>query len=477
MTPARASDAIRFLPTPGRRAVKSGAHRIALALVWLTVASSAVVFSEPAPVDALTFGLFVLLPIVGLVQSKPILWAGGIVLLLLAATGTLSTSLARDTADSGTHLIVTLYLYGACFLFATFIAKAPEQHTKLILNAYLFAGLIAAILGIIGYLNLFPGAYELFTKYDRAAGPFKDPNVFGPFLVAPLLTALHLWLHRPFARGLAPLAAAGVLSAGILFSFSRGAWAAAAIGVAVYCYLYLITAPRNWDRVKLAGLAFCSVAILGVVLGAALQSESTARLLSERTAVTQPYDEGPDGRFGGQEKAFGLLLDNPFGLGAQMFSRFYHHEEVHNVYLSMFLNNGWIGGLLFAMMCLATLAFGFRHALKRTKTQPLFLIAYGAIAGNILEGVLIDSDHWRHFFLLLAIVWGLMASDRRPVRRARILSDRRPVLLQTVLIIPPSRRSGRILGQVPRYPLLETAANDSTVNDARRAHGRIVTSG
>ncbi len=121
-------------------------------------------------------------------------------------------------------------------------------------------------------------------------------------------------------------------------------------------------------------------------------------------------------------KAVGLILDNPLGIGAAIFTRFYHHEEVHNVYLSMFLNAGWVGGLLYLMTCLGTLAFGFRHVLKKTPSSPLFLIVFSALAGNICEGVLIDSDHWRHFYLLLALVWGMMAADQRQLRPARILA-------------------------------------------------------
>ena len=49
-------------------------QRLALVLVWLAVASGAVVFSEPAPVDLLTMGLIVGLPLVGLVTVPPALW-------------------------------------------------------------------------------------------------------------------------------------------------------------------------------------------------------------------------------------------------------------------------------------------------------------------------------------------------------------------------------------------------------------------
>ena len=50
--------------------------------------------------------------------------------------------------------------------------------------------LAAAVLGIVGYFGLFPGAHELMTRYGRATGLFKDPNVFGPFLVPALVYGL-----------------------------------------------------------------------------------------------------------------------------------------------------------------------------------------------------------------------------------------------------------------------------------------------
>ena len=40
-----------------------------------------------------------------------------------------------------------------------------------------------------------------------------------------------------------------------------------------------------------------------------------------------------------------------------------------------------------------------------------------AFVGTAAESVLIDSDHWRHYFLLLGVIWGLMAVSRPYVRR------------------------------------------------------------
>ena len=154
------------------------------------------------------------------------------------------------------------------------------------------------------------------------------------------------------------------------------------------------------------------------VLGIAARFEGIGELLSHRAALTQDYDVGPQGRFGGQEKAKGLILENPLGIGAQVFAAVHHHEEPHNVYLVMFLNAGWFGGLAFFAIVWLTVLYGLRHAMRRTLTQPLFLIAYAAFLGNALEGFVIDIDHWRHFYLEMAIVWGLMLSDRATIAAA-----------------------------------------------------------
>jgi len=71
---------------------------------------------------------------------------------------------------------------------------------------------------------------------------------------------------------------------------------------------------------------------------------------------------------------------------------------------------------------------GFRHVMKATETRPLFLIAYAAFVGVALEGLIIDTDHWRHFYLLMAIIWGLMSASTfaQPMPHAAVPARRRP---------------------------------------------------
>jgi hypothetical protein len=68
--------------------------------------------------------------------------------------------------------------------------------------------------------------------------------------------------------------------------------------------------------------------------------------------------------------------------------------------------------MAYFMLVLSTLWVGFRNALKRTPWQGYAIAAFGAFFGEFLEGFVIDTDHWRHFFLILGIIWGLAAATR-----------------------------------------------------------------
>lgn len=468
---------------PGRTdaARQSPVHKLALAFVFLTLASSGFVFSEPAPVDAMTMALIVGLPLVGLVATKPLLAGYLSVWLVIAASGFLAATFAHDGSRATMHFVISLYLYLAAFTFAGFVALKPAAHTRLILNGYLVAAVLAAAAGVIGYFDAVPGSAELFTRFTRASGPFKDPNVYGAFLVPMLVYAVHLWLEKPIGRLFPMAAAGGLIALGILLSFSRGAWIASAIALLLYCALSFAVARSNRRRLQLIGLPLL-VSLAGLLLVvSALQDQSISKLLSERATLTQSYDEGAEGRFGGQWRALQVIAENPLGIGALEFTPGFHvngtmmpnrsegrgfGDDVHNSYLSMFLNAGWIAGCLNVIMVVLTLTLGLRHALRRTATQPLFIAAYAGLAAILLEGVVIDFDHWRHVHLLFGVVWGLMAGDTRILRGPRIAADRRPGLMQRVLLIPPSRRKNRIVRDVRRLPLL-TGLPGATCRAAR----------
>lgn len=397
-------------------------HRGILGLVWLAFATSSIVFTEPAPVDALLIGLIALLPAAGLVTVTPTLCVYLALWGIAAASGFLASTLSRDLAGSTIFTAVSLYLYVASFVLAAFVASNPQRHAALILNGWMFAALIASAAAFVGYFQIIPGAFEIFKKYARASGTFKDPNVFGPFVVPPFLYALHIALNRPWHGAIAPLAVAGVLAFANLLSFSRGAWINLIFALGIYGVLAYAMARTNQQREKIISLVVAGCLLLVAVTAAVLQDDKMGSFIQDRASLTQSYDVGPTGRFGGQEKAIRLLLDNPFGIGAGDFARVYYHEEVHNVFLSMFLNAGWLGGFTYALMVGVTLTVGARHLKVDTTGRPLFLIAYAAFVATALEGIIIDTDHWRSFYFLMAIVWGMACAPLPALQKSRYLT-------------------------------------------------------
>jgi hypothetical protein len=64
-----------------------------------------------------------------------------------------------------------------------------------------------------------------------------------------------------------------------------------------------------------------------------------------------------------------------------------------------------------------TLAVGFRASLVPAPWQVYLIAAYAAFVGEAVEGFIVDTDHWRHFFLVLGLLWGLTAASINLRRR------------------------------------------------------------
>jgi len=439
---------------------KSFIHKAALLLVYLTVMSGAFVFAEPAPVDVLTMGLIIGLPVVGLTYFNGGLKLFLAIWLVIAACHVASVMVSKHTGDSLIHVAVSIYLFVAAAVFAAFIARRPKDHAQLIFSAYTVAAVFAAVAGIAGYFGIIPGASELFTKFGRASGPFKDPNVFGAFLVPAIVYALHSFLNDAGLRRVTMSVSVCLLTLAALLCFSRGAWAATLIATMVYLALSFLIAKYHRQQLNIVAMVLIGGILATLAITAAAQTDAVGNLLAERAQLVQAYDTGHEGRFGGQSKAIDLIVSNPFGIGALDFAASYHSEEVHNVYLTMFLKAGWLGGGLFLILMVVTIAAGLRHAFRRTASQPLFIVAFAALFAIIIEGLLIDIDHWRHLYLLMAVVWGLMLSDQTIVRRPRIVADISEQRMQLAgipnmpLQTSEPRRASRITARVEAKPVV-----------------------
>lgn len=385
------------------------------AMVACGVFLSGFVMSEPAPYELLMVVQVAVWFLLGLKISRavaPLL----AFLLTFNVGGILSLTVMKDLGTGPMYLAVSTFLALTSVFYAAII-EDRHQRLRLIFQAWVAAAIITALLGILGYFHAFPGA-EAFTLYDRAKGAFQDPNVFGPFLIAPALYLMHGLLTGRLSS--APLRVAGLLiiALGVFLSFSRAAWALFLISAVALVFILLLKERTGAFRLKILLLSLAAVTLLVVAVVVALQFEQVRNLFLDRTTLVKDYDGGHLGRFARHRIGFLMMMENPLGIGPMVFSEIFPEDE-HNIWLKSLTTYGWLGFLSYIAMMAWTLTIGFRFLLRDRPWQPYLMIAWIVIVGHVIIGNVIDTDHWRHFYLLLGIVWGCGALEWRHQRMLR----------------------------------------------------------
>ncbi len=401
---------------PPRAPAAAFTERLLLVVLYVTVLASSVAFIEPSPHDGLMAVLALACLIAGVRFDRHV----ALLLLLLViwnVAGLLSLLNVPGREQTAQYAATSVYLALAAVMFASLLARNTMPRLVTMRAAYVLTATIVSLAGIAGYFNLFPHAHDLFAPGDRALGAFKDPNVFGPFLIWPTLVVIERMVTRRIV--VSDLLISGILLLALLLSFSRGAWVHIAVSGAVMMVLAFATAPSEGARLRIFAMSAVIVAAVAAFIVIALSFDSIAGMFKERAQLIQSYDVGSVGRFRLQELALGDLLKFPNGMGPFEFNRT-HGSQQHNVYLQAFLVYGWIGGMAYLTLLVSTLWMAFRTMLVRTPWQPYLICAFAAFVGEVLEGFVIDTDHWRHFFLLLGMVWGLGAATFNHVRSRQI---------------------------------------------------------
>jgi hypothetical protein len=387
-------------------------ERLLLVVLFITVLASSVAFIEPSPHDALMGVLALACLIAGIRFERPIALLF-LLLLIWNVAGLLSLLNVAGQQQTVQYAGTSVYLAVAAVLFASLFAHNTMPRIVIVRAAYVLTATIISLAGIAGYFNLFPHAHDLFATYDRALGGFKDPNVFGPFLIWPALVVIERMLARRIR--LTDLLVVGILLLALLLSFSRGAWVHFAASCAVMMVLAFVTADTNRERLRIVAMSAIAIAAVAGLIVLALSFDSIGAMFRERAQLVQSYDVGSGGRFTLQELAFTDLLNFPNGMGPFEFYRV-HGLQQHNVYLQAFLVYGWAGGMAYLTLLAATVWTAMRTMFVRTPWQPYLICTFAAFVGEGLEGFVIDTDHWRHFFLLLGMIWGLAAATFKHVR-------------------------------------------------------------
>jgi hypothetical protein len=382
-------------------------------LVAFGVFLSGFVINEPAPYEVFMAGLIGFWFILGLRISRTTAVLLSFMLVYMVG-GMLSLTQMAAIGDAPMYLAVTFFLTLSSVFYCAIIEE-DHNRLKLIFNAWATSAVVTAMLGILGYFHAFPGS-EIFTRYDRAMGAFQDPNVFGPFLVAPSLYLLHGILtgelkHLPIRAG-----ALMIIALGVLLSFSRAAWA-----MFMFSAMMMVLIMFIKERSGALRLRILIITLVGVVLGVvtiviALQIPQVSDLLTSRTKLVQEYDGDRLGRFARHQIGFLNAMSQPLGIGPMVFSTIFPEDE-HNIWLKSLTTYGWLGLVTYVGLVWTSIWWGLRYMLRDRPWQPYLVAAWITLCGHELIGNVIDTDHWRHHFVLFGIVWGCAALEHRYQRQ------------------------------------------------------------
>ena len=381
------------------------------ALMWLVGASGAIVFIEPSPYELVTLVAAVIFIATGL--RLRLVFMPLLLLLFLVNIGyTIGAVPFLDQPEVANWIATSWYMAITVIFFAMVISEDTAARLDMLRRGLIVGATIAATAGVAGYFNLVPGGHDLLTLYERARGTFKDPNVLGAFLILPALFVLQSVVSDRLGKSFRSAVAFAIMALAILLAFSRAAWGGLVITSAFMLALMILTSRSHAQRSRIIVTAVIAVILVAMLVAVLLSFDSVGEMFRQRASFDQSYDEGRFGRFGRHILGAQMALDLPFGIGPLQFHN-YFPEDTHNSYLNAFMSGGWIAGICYPALVFVTVIMGFRHVFIRVPWQRAYLAIFSAFLGTVGESFIIDTDHWRHFWMMLGAMWGMFAAAQR----------------------------------------------------------------
>ncbi|MEM6600009.1 MAG: hypothetical protein AAF649_01340, partial [Verrucomicrobiota bacterium] len=276
-------------------------------------------------------------------------------------------------------------------------------------------------------LGLTVGGEDLYYHISGRLSPlFKDPNVFGPYLGWGAVLALGFLCEDTVSRRVKLILLLILLGSafGVMASGSRAAMGCLFGSLIVFLCLLLLT-PARAQAIKL----FLYLLVVGVIFYTCLSiyylssPESYDILLMRFNFLNlQNYDYV---RFENQWDAALLAFVTPLGIGPGHYVGVSHFAEsdfltcTHNVYIKVAVENGYIGFVSFAGILFLPLFWLFKIVLlKRTGYIYLKVAIFSGLVAQGVNSIVIDSLHWRHFFVIIGCCLAEVVEAKR--NRSRI---------------------------------------------------------
>jgi O-antigen ligase len=377
------------------------------------------------------FGLYLLRP--GRRLHTPLL-----VPVAIIAVGSLLASLGAPSPQKAA-LSVAQDLY----LFVWFLALVnlirSEREVRLACAVWTWAA-VAVSLVALGQLYIAYGTLStlLGSRGFRPASTLYNPNMLADYLVVSLFLAMSLFgtLRKRF---LVP--ALGTIFVGLLATKSNGGMLSLGIGAFVWVVVSAVVARVRLAMIVAGLLLAAGVAGLGLwIHGEWGVGEGSLSALRQHTFA---------GRLEKSTRARGRILDqlerayarSPLGIGPGNSGALtlsitererpesYQSKEAHSDYLAYAVERGPLGlaglvaftGVLYAHVA-ATWRDRPRGAARARQAGRWVAAATAALTASAAHSLVIEKLHFRHFWLLLALVSGaaIVAAGHAARRQARL---------------------------------------------------------
>lgn len=380
-------------------------------LTFLAVGSSFYVVVEPAPTDLvfIILGIFVVLkPGLPLIRNAGLFWLFG-----LTVCSILSLAGSAELVKSLVYVAVTIYLFAAWYIIVVLLRYYGFAYWQLLKRSYLIAALAAALIGFVSHFStVFVGVMGMTPIYygTRIQASFKDPNVYSPFLCSAFLVVLSSLLTGENSKRsqLLCFGMAGLFALEIIGAFSRAGYVNALIGIVVLLGLHIVVIRSAKRMPRILAITVSTLVIVVPVALLIIDSLGLSEYLMQRLQ-RQGYD---DHRFSGQSLALQVISEKPLGVGPGQAANALG-IGTHNVFLRIAIENGVMALICFVGFLLYVFWTAFRGTMRRSSPyRDVYAMSLAVLTGISVNSLVIDSLHWRFFFLFLAIPIGLSQRER-----------------------------------------------------------------
>jgi len=174
--------------------------------------------------------------------------------------------------------------------------------------------------------------------------------------------------------------------------------------VTLFCFLGLNLFANRSSRPARRNLLV--LVALAIIVGAAIVYAMTIPQVREVAAYRADIQDYDAGRFANYYAALWLGLGNPLGVGPGQ-SFLYLDYATHNLFLRLLSENGVIGLISLTAFLLLTLVRSVTLSQRGTNRfqRSMFALVAATLCGSLLNSLAIDTLHWRHLWLLLALGW------------------------------------------------------------------------